>query len=189
MGGLIGRRAAERLGRRLSGLLLVDPTPETAPVYDTFDRTARQVDISLAMSQPLLWIRPLAWLSTAKIRRQYPADTYATMLREDFTPAGIGQTRKEFQAVAAAIHQFRAAPPAPPHCPTVVLSATRPFRRGSAPHIIGEHQRRWVESLPDGRFEAVDSSHLIQAEQPQLVADAIRGLLDRRRHADARGPN
>lgn len=186
MGGLIARRAAERLGARLHGLLLVDPTPETAPVYDTFDRTARQVDISLAISQPLMWIRPLAWLSTGNIRRRYPPDTYATMLREDFTPAGIGQTRKEFKAVAAAIHQFRAEPPAPPRCPTVVLSATRPMRRGSDPRTLGTHQRRWAESLPDGRFEAVDSSHLIQAEQPAIVADAVRGLLDRSRQPEGR---
>ncbi len=186
MGGLIGRRAAERLGPRLAGLLLVDPTPETAPVYDTFDRTARQVDLSLAIGQPLMWIRPLAWLSTGNIRRAYPRETYATMLAEDFTPAGLGQTRREFKAVAAAIHQFRAAPPAAPHCPTVILSATRPLRRGSAPHTLGAHQRRWVESLPDGHFEPVDASHFIQAEQPQLVAETIRRLLDHSHRAGIR---
>lgn len=41
MGGLVARRAVERLGSRLGGLLLVDPTPESAPVYDRFDQTAR----------------------------------------------------------------------------------------------------------------------------------------------------
>jgi pimeloyl-ACP methyl ester carboxylesterase len=186
MGGLIARRAAERLGARLGGLLLLDPTSETAPVYDRFDRTAKQVDLSLAVGQPLMWFRPLAWLSTGNIRRVYPRDTYATMLGEDFTPAGIGQTRKEFKAVAAAIHQFRAAPPTAPHCPTVVLSATRPLRRGSDPKTLGAHQCRWVESLPNGRFEPVDSSHFIQAEQPELVAETIRRLLDRSRQAGAR---
>jgi len=186
MGGLIARRAAERLGARLGALLLLDPTPETAPVYDRFDRTAKQVDLSLAIGQPLMWFRPLAWLSTGNIRRVYPRDTYATMLGEDFTPAGIGQTRKEFKAVAAAIHQFRAAPPTAPDCPTVVLSATRPLRRGSDPKTLGAHQRRWVESLPNGRFEPVDSSHFIQAEQPELVAETIRRLLDHSRQAGAR---
>lgn len=37
MGGLVARRAVESLGPRLRGLLLLDPTPEAAPVYDTFD--------------------------------------------------------------------------------------------------------------------------------------------------------
>lgn len=42
-----------------------------------------------------------------------------------------------------------------------------------------EHQRRYAESLSDGQFEKVDSAHLIQAEQPQLVADRTLRLLNR----------
>ena len=179
MGGLVARRAAESLGPRLGGLLLLDPTPEAAPVYDTFDQTARQVDLSLAVGQALIRFRPLARMSTGNIRRVFPADTYAAMLAEDFTPAGIAQTRKEFKAVAAAIPQFRAQPPAPPTCPTVLLSASRPLRRGGNQRLIAEHQRRWVETLPEGQFEQVDSSHFIQAEQPGIVADKVRCLLGR----------
>ena len=179
MGGLVTRRAVKRLGPRLSGLLLLDPTPETAPVYDTFDHTARQVDRSLAVGQALIWFRPLAWTSTGNVRRVFPPDTYQTMLAEDFTPAGIAQTRKEFKAVAAAIHQFRAEPPALPTCPTVLLAKSRPLRRRENHHLIAEHQRRYVETLPNGRFDQVDSSHFIQAEQPGIVADTIGQLFDR----------
>ncbi len=179
MGGLVARRAVESLGVRLTGLLLLDPTPETAPVYDRFDQTARKVDRSLAVGQALIWFRPLARLSTANIRRVFPPDTYKTMLAEDFTAAGIAQTRKEFEAVAAAIHVFRAEPPALPTCPTVLLSAARPLRRRGSQHLIAAHQRRYVETLPDGRFEEIDSSHFIQAEQPRLVADRVTKLLDR----------
>ncbi|GAA3510167.1 pimeloyl-ACP methyl ester carboxylesterase [Streptosporangium album] len=179
MGGLVARRAAEMLGPRLGGLLLLDPTPESAPVYDAFDKTARQVDRSLAIGQALIWLPLLARMSTGNVRRIYPADTYRAMLAEDFTPAGIAQTRKEFKAVAAAIHQFRAQPPAPPACPTVLLSASRPLRRGGNQQAIAEHQRRWVQTLPDGHFELVDSSHFIQAGQPRLVADRVHHLLDR----------
>jgi pimeloyl-ACP methyl ester carboxylesterase len=39
-----------------------------------------------------------------------------------------------------------------------------------------EHQRRYADSLPDGRYEVVDSAHLIQAEQPQLLATRIQEL-------------
>ena len=38
------------------------------------------------------------------------------------------------------------------------------------------HQRRYADSLPDGRYEIVDSAHLLQAEQPQLLAARIRQL-------------
>jgi pimeloyl-ACP methyl ester carboxylesterase len=179
MGGLVARRAAERLGPRLGGLRLLDPTRESAPVYDAFDKTARKVDRSLAFGQALIWFRPLALTSSANVRRVFSPDTYKTMLAEDFTPAGIAQTRKEFKAVAAAIHQFRAKPPALPACPTVLLSAFRPLRRRGNQRLIAEHQRRYVETLSEGRFEEVDSSHFIQAERPGIVADRVRHLLDR----------
>jgi pimeloyl-ACP methyl ester carboxylesterase len=188
MGGLVARRAAERLGPRLGGLLLLDPTPETAPVYDQFDQTARWVGLSLATGQALIWFRPLAWLSTGSVRRVFPPDTYKTMLAEDFTPAGLAQTRKEFNAVAAAIRQFRAKPPSLPPCPTVLLSASRPLRRGENRSLIAEHQRRYVQALPDGRFEEVDSAHFIQAEQPQLVADRVWHLLSQANGAGAPAP-
>ncbi|MFI9359377.1 alpha/beta fold hydrolase [Streptomyces lydicus] len=45
--------------------------------------------------------------------------------------------------------------------------------------VIAEHQRRWVETLPDGRFEEIDSGHSIQAEQPGIVADRVGDLLGR----------
>lgn len=177
MGGLVVRRAIERLGARVSGVLLVDATPEQAPVYDHFDSTARMVRMSLLSSAVLVAIPGLPWLSTGSVRAVYPRDTYRTMLTEDFTPSGILQTRKEFAAVAHAIHDFRDRPPALPRCPTIVLSAARPLRAGSDQATISEYQRRYAATLPDGSFEIVDSRHFIQAEQPQLVADRITQLL------------
>ncbi|MGI8333735.1 alpha/beta fold hydrolase [Actinomadura scrupuli] len=179
MGALVARRAAESLAPRLRGLLLVDPTPETAPVYDTWDQTVTKVDRALAMAQPFIGFRPLARLFTRDIRHLFPDDTYRTMLAEDFTPAGIAQTRKEMKAVAAAIPAFRHRPPQTPKCPTIVLSATRPPKRRERQHAgIVEHQSRLAAGLPDGRFEEADSAHLIQAERPQLIADRTRQLLD-----------
>ena len=179
MGGLVARRAAPALGPRLRGLLLLDPTPETSPIYDDFDRTVRQVDRSLAVGQALVRLRPVARMTSGNVRRVFPPDAYATMLAEDFTPAGLAQTRKELRAVAAAIRQFRAQPPTPPSCPTVVLSAARPLRRRENRALLAEHQRQYAESLPDGRYQQVDSSHFIHAEQPQLVADTITDLFTR----------
>ena len=177
MGGLVARRAAERLGNRLRGLLLADTLPETSPVYDTWDQTTRNVDRVLAVTQPLCRFRPLARLFSANLRRLYPADTYQAMLTEDFTPAGIAQTRMEMQAVAAAVPQFRAQPPHLPECPTTVMSVAR-ADQGRERQLAAnrEHQRRYAGSLPDGRYEVVDSAHLIQAGQPQLLATRIQEL-------------
>lgn len=178
MGGLVARRAAERLGSRLRGLLLVDPTPENSPVYDTWDQTTKQIDRALGVTQTLSRFRPLARLFSGNVRRLFSADTYQAMLAEQFTPAGIAQTRQEMQAVAAAIPQFRAQPPQVPKCPTIVMSATRPAKgRERQNASMNEHQRRYADSLPHGRYEPVDSAHLIQAEQPQLVVTRIQQLL------------
>jgi pimeloyl-ACP methyl ester carboxylesterase len=177
MGGLVARRAAESLGPRLRGLLLVDTTPETAPAYDDWQRTTRKIDRMLAVAQPLTRIRPLARLFSANLERIFPADTYRTILAEDVVPAGIAQTRKEAAATASALPQFRSRPPRPPTCPTILLSATRAARGREQRTAIRQHQRRYVESLPDGRFEDVDSAHFIQAEQPQVVAEAALRLL------------
>jgi pimeloyl-ACP methyl ester carboxylesterase len=179
MGGLVARRAVEGLGSRLRALLLVDPTPETSPVYDTWDRTTKQIDRMLSVTQAASRVRPLARLFSANLRRLYPADTYRAMLGEDFTPAGVSQTRKELQSVAAAIPQFRARPPQLPKCPTILLSATRAAKgRERQNASMREHQRGYAESLPSGRYEAVDSGHLIQAEQPELVVARIRQLIE-----------
>jgi pimeloyl-ACP methyl ester carboxylesterase len=177
MGGLVARRAAGRLGTRLRGLLLADTLPETSPAYDTWDQVTRNIDRMLAVTQPLSRFRPLARLFSGNLRRLYPAGTYQAMLAEDFTPAGIAQTRREMQAVAAAVPQFRAQPPRLPDCPTTVLSAAR-ADRGRERQVAAnrEHQRRYADSLPDGRYEVVDSAHLIQAGQPQLLAARIQEL-------------
>ncbi|TDQ00568.1 alpha/beta fold hydrolase [Labedaea rhizosphaerae] len=178
MGGLVARRAAERLGSRLRGLLLIDALPETSPVYDTWDQTTKKIDRMLAVTQSLSRFRPLARLFSGNVRRLFAADTYQAMLAEDFTPAGISQTRAEMQAVAAAIPRFRTQPPQLPKCPTIVLSAARAAKgRERQNAAIREHQRRYADSLPHGRHEEVDSGHFIQAEQPQLVVTRIRQLL------------
>jgi pimeloyl-ACP methyl ester carboxylesterase len=177
MGGLVVRSVLDRLTGRVSGLLLVDTTPEHAPTYDGFDRTIRTVGVSLAVGQALVWMRPLARLFTRRLRGMFPADTYETMIRENFTPSGLGQTRKELTAVAEAVREFRTSPPPLPQCATVLISADRPFRAGGDQGPISEYQRRYIESLPSGSFRLAPSAHLIQAEQPQLIADTVTELL------------
>lgn len=178
MGGLVARRAAEHFGSRLQGLLMVDTLPETSPVYDTWEQTTNKIDRMLAVTQTLSRFQPLARLFSGNLRRLFSADTYQTMLAEDFTPAGCFQTRKEMQAVAAAIPQFRAQPPQLPKCPTIVLSSARAAKGREHQNAANrEHQSLYANSLPDGRYESVDSGHLIQAEQPQFVVTRIQQLL------------
>ena len=143
MGGLIVRRAAEKLSPRAAGLVLVDPTPEAAPIYDDWAATASKTDRILAVQQAFARCRPLMRTLTRSYGRMFPAGTYDTMLAEDFTPAGIAQTRRELKAVAAAIGEFRSRPPQPPECSVIVISATRANRFQTRNlDTIREYQRR-----------------------------------------------
>lgn len=187
MGGLVARRAAERLGPRLRALLLVDPTPETSPMYDDWDARVAGADRMMAVMQLLTHVRALRGRFLGNLRTGYSPDTCQTILDEDFTPAGTAQTRKELRAVADGIRDFRRRRPVPPTCPVTVLAASRPVRQ--KPHEVAfvafaqEHDRRYVQTLSDGRFEAVDSTHLMQAERPEVIATSVRELLA---SADAR---
>jgi pimeloyl-ACP methyl ester carboxylesterase len=192
LGGLVARRAAETLGTRLRGLLLVDPLPETSPTYDTWDQTTKKVDRMLALTQQLVRIRPLARGLTHSIKDLFPPDTYQAMLDEDYTRAGTIQTRNEMRAVAAAIPEFRATPPVPPNCPTIVVSAGRPEKgRERQNSLAQEHQRLYAENLPNGRSTIADSRHFIPAEQPALIATFVKQLLSETAHDNdsLSGPN
>ncbi|MDR2998833.1 MAG: alpha/beta hydrolase [Microbacterium sp.] len=184
LGGMVVRRAAERLAPRLRGLLLVDPTAEGSSVYDDWGPRIAKVDRVLAVSQQLSRFRPVRRLLTRPfVRLGFSDDTVATMQEEDATPAGTAQTRRELKAAAAAIPQFRLHPPALPDCPVIVLSASRPIRETAheleVVASLQEQHRRYAESVPDGRFESVDSTHHIPVEQPRAIADAVRELLRR----------
>lgn len=176
MGGLIARRAAETLSPRPAGLVLVDPTPEAAPFYGDWAATVRKTDRILAVQQTLARYRPLTRMLTRSYGRMFAPDTYDAMLSEDFTPAGIAQTRREIQAVAAGISEFRSRPPQPPECGVILISATRANRlQARNLGTIREYQRRYAEQV-GGQFEDADSEHIVPAEQPGQVASAVRRL-------------
>jgi hypothetical protein len=107
----------------------------------------RKIDRMLALTQALSRCRLMARLFSGNVRHSLPA--------------GFSQTREEMQAVAVAIPQFRAEPPQLPKCPTIVLSAARGAKgRERQNAATREHQRRYADSLPDGRYGSPDQPHL-----------------------------
>jgi len=182
MGALIARQAAPALGSRLQGLVLVDPTPETAAMFDHVARLTGQQDLLYGLFQLVSHIPPMrrivARIGAGSFRRVFSPATYRTIVAEDFRPSSFAQMRREAAARADAVIEFRRQPPRPPRCPVILLSADR-AAKGAARYLadIQEHQRRYVDALDDGHFERVEASHIIQAEQPELVAARIRDLL------------
>ncbi|WP_433201075.1 alpha/beta fold hydrolase [Nocardia sp. CA-107356] len=176
MGGLIVRRAAETLSP--AGLVLIDPTPEAAPNYDNWAPTVKKTDRILAVQQALSHYPPLMRMLTRSYGRKFPADSYATMLAEDFTPAGLATTRHEIAAVAGAIDEFRRRPPQPPKSGVIVISAIHAARyQARNLDLMREYQRRYAEQV-GARYEDADSEHIIPAERPEQVAAAVRRLVN-----------
>jgi pimeloyl-ACP methyl ester carboxylesterase len=173
---------AADLGSRLDGLVLVDPTPETAAMFDHVARLTGRQDRLYGLFQLLSHIpamrRIIARIGTQSFRRTFSPATYNTIVAEDFRPSSFAQMRREAAARAAAVIEFRRQPPQPPRCPVVLLSADR-AAKGAAKYLadIQEHQRRYIDSLDNGRFELVEGRHVIQGEQPELIAARIRELL------------
>jgi len=178
MGGLIARQAVPALAARLDGLVLVDPTPETAAMFDDVARLTRRQDRLYGVLQFLSGVPLLrgvvASAGTGSFRRVFSPATYRTIVAEDVRPSGFAQMRREAEARAAAVVEFRRQPPPLPTCPVILLSAN-----SAASYVadIQVHQRRYVESLDNGCFELVDGGHVLQAEQPDLVSARIRELL------------
>ncbi|MFI7669493.1 alpha/beta fold hydrolase [Nocardia sp. NPDC049526] len=176
MGGLIVRRAAETLSP--TGLVLIDPTPEAAPNYDNWAPTAKKTDRILAVQQALSHFPPLMRMLTRSYGRKFPADSYATMLAEDFTPAGLATTRHEIAAVAGAIDEFRRCPPEPPKSGIIVISAIHAARyQARNLDLMREYQNRYAEQV-GGQYEDAVSEHIIPAERPEQVAAAVRRLVN-----------
>ncbi|NAZ83763.1 alpha/beta fold hydrolase [Kineococcus sp. R8] len=182
LGGLLVRCALplltqQGLGQHVAGIVLLDPTTETADAYAD-PNYYRQFGRLLALQQHLARVAPLRrWATTAR-RRALPAATGEAMIAEDFTPASLAQARREHLALRDAVPSLRTAPPAPPTCPVIVLSAghatkaAAPFRAD-----VVAHQRAYAESLPSGQFESLPAGHFLHVEQAPTVAAAIRELL------------
>jgi pimeloyl-ACP methyl ester carboxylesterase len=176
MGGLIARRAAGELVPGPAGLVLVDPTPEAAPIYDDWAAAAASTDRILAAHQAAARCRPLIRRLTRSYGRMFSPATYETMLAEDFTPAGAAQTRRETKAFAAGVREFRTRPPQVPPGGVIVISAARASRLQARNHAtVREYQRRWAGQA-GAQFEDADSGHIVPAEQPGQVAAAVRRL-------------
>ncbi len=182
MGGLIARMAAPELGPRLVGLVLLDPTPESAAMFDDVERTTAGQDRVYAVLEAVSRIGPLrpalARAGIGAYRAALGPDTYGAMVAEDARPSSFAQMRRELAARTEAIRAFRDRPPEPPGCPVVVLSAGRAARGGGAYLAdVQAHQRRYAEGLPRGRFEVVAARHLVQADAPELVAGRVLELV------------
>jgi len=93
-------------------------------------------------------------------------------------PEGV---RAELAALDATYAEARAAR-APSGIPVTLLSATRDESiSAEARRVWIEKQRDWIARVPGGKHIIAETNHFIQAQQPALVIEAIRQIVDQAR--------
>jgi len=90
--------------------------------------------------------------------------------------------RDESAQVSASYEQARAAR-VPAGIPVILLTATKDETMPEAARKVwGEKHAEWISKVPGGKHVVAEKSgHFIQAEQPQLVIDAIKQVFDQAR--------
>ncbi|MFJ3960448.1 alpha/beta fold hydrolase [Streptomyces sp. NPDC090036] len=116
-----------------------------------------------------------------------PAQWSAWMDRIRAADQGKGLEAPDYPA---AVREVEGAPAPPRDLPAVVLTSDHPWDLGVGggstwPAWLAA-QRRLAGELRARHVTDTDSGHGIAVEQPQLVAEAVRGVLDRARAAQQR---
>ncbi len=94
-------------------------------------------------------------------------------------PQGL---RDEYEAVDATYEQARAAR-VPAGIPVTLLTAMQDVGMpAEARRVAAEKQKEWIEKVPGGkRIVAEKSGHFIQAQEPALVLEAIKQVVEQAR--------
>ncbi|MFY1632841.1 alpha/beta fold hydrolase [Solwaraspora sp. WMMB335] len=177
-GGPIVRLAAARRPDRIRGLVLVDPTDESADVL--FSRRFRHAERLAIMAGTVL-------ARTGTLKRLYgflldacPADVRADLEREGFTPTVIRTQAAQARTFLDEIAAWRTAPPDIGDIPVTVISGARPGD-GMPPAIraaaIAAHKQRAARSAGGRHVVAEHSSHYVPITEPDLITEEIRRLV------------
>ncbi|MFD4577014.1 alpha/beta fold hydrolase [Streptomyces sp. NPDC058417] len=177
-GGPLVRLAAARSPRRIAGLVLVDPTDETADVlfssrFRRTERTALGVGSALAA---LRLLRPLFRGRLALL----PEDARRDMARESFTPGVLRTQRRQAATYLDELATWRETPPDTGDIPVTVISGGLPgdgMDRAVRAAANASHARR-ADRAPRGRHVVAGrSGHYVPLTEPEVVVREIVSLL------------
>jgi pimeloyl-ACP methyl ester carboxylesterase len=197
-GGLNARLYSKQYPHEVAGLVLVDATPEGVyddPVFSTSQHDADRGQVFLFRT-----VTALARYGVLRLFVQVAGTGPLTFL-EDYTPevrddvlAVVFLHTQYYEAVVDELETFeestwqvQVAPP-DPDVPTIVL-ARRLLDEGDGPEVDPAQEEAWrrlqtelAENLPNGTLIiAEESDHVIHMDQPDLVVDAIRRIVEQAR--------
>ncbi|ONI75172.1 alpha/beta hydrolase [Actinosynnema sp. ALI-1.44] len=178
-GGPIVRLAAADRPARIAGLVLVDPTDEAAdvlfsPGFRKLERVAIKLNLALARAGML----GVVYRGMAKA---LPADAARDIRREGFTTGIVRTHAQQARTFLDELAAFRENTPDLGDIPITVISgklAGGGMNARLRAAANASHAAR-VAGSPRGRHVfAEKSGHYVPVTEPEVVAAAIRGLVD-----------
>jgi pimeloyl-ACP methyl ester carboxylesterase len=178
MGGLLARLYAKRYPSEVAGLVLVDASPETVifgpGATDVRKGIVAEIDKGLQNAKEDTPIVPM------------PTGTAAETMMA-FTPKILRAVKQEYLAIDRVPESLRA----PQGYGMFGDKPLAVIRRGSTTSPPSENDKAWREaqeamtSLSRNSFLVVaeKSGHVIPYEQPEIVADTVRRILDEIKNA------
>lgn len=179
MGGLLAREYARTYPEQVAGLLLVDSTTERN--FDEIEAArvsvVAQIDATLAVAQPGV---PVIGL---------PAGTSPEM-QMAFTPEVLRGVKAEFEALGRLTPQERpsSAAGALGDLPLIVIPRGRTMAPPSADDLDHRQGQEELLNLSSNAVLTVaeNSGHAVPLDEPQVVAAAVRRLLEALKSSDRR---
>jgi pimeloyl-ACP methyl ester carboxylesterase len=188
LGGLLVRAFAQHFPHDVVGLVLIDPATEGIPVVAEDDMATKAVVeemLQKGRANPELWREwyPELFADWDKLPPHVRDPLIARHTDPNHDDAGLRDMMNAARILAEVANG-----PALPDAPVTVLTGMKldptPGRSNSEMEAFNkikyDAHRTFVNSLPQGEHRVFeDAGHRLPAERPDVVVDAIFGILDR----------
>lgn len=177
LGGVIVRLAASRRPGRIAGLVLVDPSDESAE--DMFrGNVERRAAISTAIMRVVARTGILRVLGGI-LFRSAPADVRADLAREAATPRAIETMAQELKTFYPELQSWQGSAPDLGDVPVTVISGAKSGGLGKAVRArVNEAHAGRAAASPTGRHVvAANSGHQVPLTDPDVIVEEVRRLV------------
>lgn len=155
-GGMYAGYFARRYPALVKGVLMVDPVPSSYEWSDAF--------IKIHNTE----IEKMSKLSSQEVYKQFNSSKGNTSPELFYQLIGFVETKKQVNSL----------PPIDKNIPIIILTSS--YMEKNAP-VEGDwylQQKEWLNENTDSKIIRVQSSHFIQLDQPKVVCEQIKVLVD-----------
>jgi pimeloyl-ACP methyl ester carboxylesterase len=177
-GGPIVRVAAAERRTQVAGIVLVDPTDETCPVYS--DPRAMRIQRALLRAMPFAARAGVLRLALHRATKVLPEPARRDLSRLDGSPAATRTAQAEFASIDDGLAALRADPPDLSGLPVTIISGVRSGGVGKRNRaaLTASHEASAARLAGSRHVLATNSGHTVQLSEPRLVAAEVLAMVD-----------